>query len=107
VAGVAEGMDGEEMQTAWAAGQALSVEEAVAYAVRGRGPRARHPNSLTRAERDVVAWAVKGLTTEEIAERLFISPRTVHSHLRRVYGKLGVTSRRELRQRVAEVAAPD
>jgi DNA-binding CsgD family transcriptional regulator len=104
-----ERMGHKELEAAWAKGAALCGEDAVAYAKRGRGPRARAahgPSSLTRAEREVVALAVEGLTTDEIAGRLFVSPRTVHSHLRRVYVKLGVTSRRELRQRAGEARPP-
>jgi predicted ATPase/DNA-binding CsgD family transcriptional regulator len=98
-----ERMRAQDFEEAWAAGGSLSVAEAVAYASRGRGRRTRAtegPDSLTRTEREVVALAVEGLTIDEIAGRLFVSPRTVHSHLRRVYAKLGVGSRRELRERV-------
>ena len=55
------------------------------------------PGSLTKAQGDVVALAAEGLTNPEIAERLFISPRTVQAHLSRAFTKLGVTSRRQLR----------
>ncbi|HEX2048946.1 MAG TPA: LuxR C-terminal-related transcriptional regulator [Acidimicrobiales bacterium] len=104
-----ERMGRQELEEAWAAGAALGGDQAVAYASRGRGQRTgatRGPESLTRAEREVVALAVERLTTDEIAGRLFISPRTVHSHLRRVYAKLGVTSRRELRERTVGDRTP-
>lgn len=55
------------------------------------------PVSLTRREREVAALAAEGTPAKEIAERLFISERTVTNHLQRVYDKLGVSSRRELR----------
>ena len=90
-----------ELQAAWETGAALGSADAVAYASRGRGRRARSGegrDSLTPAERHVVALAVEGLTAEEIGGRLFISARTVHSHLHRAYAKLGVSSRRELRR---------
>jgi DNA-binding CsgD family transcriptional regulator len=104
-----EHLGDDQLLTAWTAGAALGADEAVAYACRGRGRRARAvdgPGSLTPAERQVTALAVQGLTSEEIAGRLFVSPRTVHSHLRRIYGKLGVTSRRELRQVAGKGGAP-
>ena len=51
---------------------------------------------LTPAERDVVDLAVSGLTTPQIAARLFISPNTVKTHLSQVYAKLDISSRAQL-----------
>ena len=89
---------------AWAQGAALSFEETIAYARRGRGGRKR-PNagweSLTPAERDVVRLVSEGLANKDIAARLFISPRTVQTHLTHVYTKLGLTSRVQLVQEAA------
>jgi predicted ATPase/class 3 adenylate cyclase/DNA-binding NarL/FixJ family response regulator len=90
--------------TAWAEGAALSPEEALAYAQRGRGERkrpARGWESLTPTEQDVVRLVSEGLSNTEVATRLFISPRTVQTHLTHVYAKLGLTSRVQL---VAEAA---
>jgi DNA-binding CsgD family transcriptional regulator len=89
---------------AWAEGAALSTEEAIAYAQRGRGERKRPSSgwaSLTPTELDVVRLVSEGLTNKEIAERLFISPRTVQTYLTHVYAKLGLTSRVQLAQEVA------
>jgi DNA-binding NarL/FixJ family response regulator len=93
-----------EFDAAWAEGVALSTEEAVAYARRGRGERRRPTSgweSLTPTERDVVRHAAEGLGNKDIAERLFISPRTVQTHLTHVYSKLGLTSRIQLVQEAA------
>ena len=49
--------------------------------------------SLTTTERAVEQLAVDGRTDKEIADKLFISPHTVHTHLRHLYEKLGVKSR--------------
>jgi DNA-binding CsgD family transcriptional regulator len=48
---------------------------------------------LTAREIEVLRQVAAGLTDAQIAETLFISPRTVQFHLRAVYGKLGVSSR--------------
>lgn len=48
---------------------------------------------LTAREKEVLRYLVEGLTDPQIAEALVISPRTVHAHLRNIYGKLGVNSR--------------
>lgn len=52
-------------------------------------------NDLTKQERTVLAFVAQGWRTAKIAQELFISPRTVESHLARVFDKLGVSSRTE------------
>jgi DNA-binding CsgD family transcriptional regulator len=61
-------------------------------------------SGLTSREREVAQLAAERLTAQEIAERLFISRRTVETHLARVYAKLGVASKSELARRLAEVS---
>lgn len=51
---------------------------------------------LTAREREVLHMAMQGLTAAQVAERLFISKRTVETHLERAYNKLGVRSKRQL-----------
>jgi DNA-binding CsgD family transcriptional regulator len=58
--------------------------------------RRREVPELTPRERDIAELAARGTTNAEIARRLAISVRTVETHLQHVYGKLGVSSRREL-----------
>ncbi len=52
--------------------------------------------ALTAAELAVARLAAEGLTNREVADRLFVSPHTVNSHLRHVFAKLGINSRVEL-----------
>jgi DNA-binding CsgD family transcriptional regulator len=51
---------------------------------------------LTRREREVALLAAGGMTSKDIADRLYISVRSVDNHLSRVYGKLGIAGRSEL-----------
>jgi DNA-binding CsgD family transcriptional regulator len=52
--------------------------------------------SLTPSERRVAKLAAQGLTTRQIAEALFVTPKTVEFHLRHTYQKLDVNSREKL-----------
>ncbi len=95
-----------EQFTACGAVVRLERTSAVLASLGARGRRKRAdlvgPGSLTAREREVAALAVQGHSAREIAERLYIGPRTVETHLANVYAKLGVASRVELVRRGAE-----
>jgi len=63
--------------------------------VRARGPEAWA--QLSPQELQIAQLAAEGLSNREIAEQLYLSHRTVESHLYRLFPKLGVTSRTQLR----------
>jgi DNA-binding CsgD family transcriptional regulator len=107
VAALRDAMGEQDFESAWAEGAALSAEDAIAYAQRGRGERKRPTSgwaSLTPTERDVVRLVSEGLANNDIATRLFVSPRTIQSHLTHVYAKLGLTSRVQLAREAARHA---
>jgi DNA-binding NarL/FixJ family response regulator len=103
----------EAFAAQWAAGQALTLEQAIAYALAGHalGPDGRHPAPMTVSssltllppasapadlsprEVDVLQLLVQGLTYAQIADKLVISRRTVNRHLTAIYTKLNVSSR--------------
>jgi predicted ATPase/class 3 adenylate cyclase/DNA-binding CsgD family transcriptional regulator len=104
VALLRDAMGEKDFESAWAEGTGLSTDEAIAYAQRRRGERKRPTSgwaSLTPTERDVVRLVSEGLANNDIATRLFVSPRTVQTHLTHVYTKLGLTSRVQLAQEAA------
>jgi non-specific serine/threonine protein kinase len=94
-----------------AAGATMTFTDAVALAL--GGGRAKVPDSalsagdgvrLTRREAEIARLVADGLSNREIAERLFLAPRTAEGHVQHALGKLGLTSRRQLAGWVAEQA---
>ncbi len=63
-------------------------------------PGSRSTLELTARERDVAVLVAKGMTNREVAAELYVSPKAIDYHLGHIFGKLGITSRRDLRQRV-------
>ena len=64
-------------------------------------------SELTAQEEHIARLAVNGSTNVEIGVQLFLSTRTVEWHLSKVYTKLGVGSRRELRQALSSLGKAD
>jgi HD-GYP domain-containing protein (c-di-GMP phosphodiesterase class II) len=55
--------------------------------------RPQNPGGLSRREVDVLTLAARGLTGRQIADRLFISPKTTDHHIQHIYNKIGVSTR--------------
>ncbi|HRQ41602.1 MAG TPA: response regulator transcription factor [Chloroflexota bacterium] len=69
--------------------------QALAALARGELRPQRPPESLTDREIEVLGLLAQGLTNKDIAQRLFLSVRTIEAHLRHIYSKLGMASRTE------------
>lgn len=79
--------------------------------LRAAGVRASQPQRtgvlrLTVSERRVAELAAEGRSNPEIAQALFVTRKTVETHLGHVYNKLGVSSRRELPRALAQQNPP-
>jgi predicted ATPase/class 3 adenylate cyclase/DNA-binding CsgD family transcriptional regulator len=88
--------------TAFTEGTALNLDLAVEYARRSRGERTRPTHgwaSLTPTEREVAGLVADGLTNDNVAKRLLMSPATVKTHLTHIYAKTGIVNRTELARR--------
>jgi predicted ATPase/DNA-binding CsgD family transcriptional regulator len=106
---------------AWAAGRAMTLAQAVAYALEGRTPELALPappgftepsgctqaSPLTRREQEVAVLIARGLTNRQIAETLVIAERTVHAHVGNILGKLGFSSRAQIAAWVVEQGLPN
>ncbi|AZP18689.1 LuxR family transcriptional regulator [Streptomyces aquilus] len=94
-------------EESYAAGAALSLQEAVDRAVAERHPAGTEAGAkgargnggwaaLTAREREIATLVAEGLSNRRIAERLSISKRTVDSHMEHIMGKLGYASRTQI-----------
>jgi non-specific serine/threonine protein kinase len=95
-------LDAVTFDRAWAAGQALPPEQAIAEALAlGAAAEAAitvstqspYRAGMTTREVEVLCWVAQGLTNAQVAAQLVISPRTVNTHLSGIYRKLGTSSR--------------
>ncbi len=85
------------LELAMAGGARLVAEGAAnELEIAGAAPKRLSFDELTASERRVAEFAAGGRTNREIADELFVTPKTIENHLTRVYSKLGVGSRREL-----------
>ena len=92
----------EAAATAWAEGQRMTPDEALAEALAtsARGPEQRRVNphlaGLTAREREVAALVARGLTNRQIGAALFITEGTAGLHVKHLLSKLGVRSRGQI-----------
>jgi predicted ATPase/DNA-binding CsgD family transcriptional regulator len=107
VAAARSQVDEEAWTAAWTEGRVMSLEHAVEYALEqepARDPAAPEPYlaGLSAREVDVLRHVATGLTNAEVAERLFLSSRTVDWHMGSIYRKLEIHSRAEATRFAAE-----
>ena len=89
----------QKSEAIWKEAQAMSIAQALDYAMSTAGPQAAagaDAGPLSRREREVAAMVATGMTNKQIAEKLFIAERTAEGHVERIRNKLGVRSRTEV-----------
>ena len=109
VAAVRTRLGEQAFEEAWAKGRTMTLKQVLAALERTEAavptsaeqqptttavkPSSAYAVDLTTREVEVLRLVARGLTNEQVAEQLAISPRTVNSHLISIYGKIGVSSR--------------
>jgi DNA-binding CsgD family transcriptional regulator len=107
--------DPAKAEALWTTGRTVPMEQAVTYALAARletppsaALRVQAPEVLpagsygmTPRQREILSLLCQRLTDPEIAERLFLSPRTVEGHVTQILNRLGAANRREAAARAA------
>ena len=102
---------------AWAGGKAMSLGQAIEYALSDEGepltlvpeqhpPAEERTERLTRREREVALLVARGLTNRQIAEELSVSRSTANNHVARILRKLRLRSRAQIAAWVTERRSP-
>jgi predicted ATPase/DNA-binding CsgD family transcriptional regulator len=95
VAATRTGLDEATLSAAWSKGRAMTPDEAIESVLKteGQPTSPKDTAGLSERELEVLRLVAEGLTDAQVAEKLYLSPRTVGWHLRSIYRKLGVPSR--------------
>ena len=106
---VIRGIGQKAFDAAYARGHAMTIDEGVAFAVEHKAPSRPAPPAkaapdtlLTRRQLEIARLIADNLTNKQIAARLFLSDRTVETHVTNILNKLGLNSRVQLTRWLAE-----
>ena len=108
-----QGLGRRSFDAAFARGRAMTISAGAAFAVEGKQPSkpppvpmTERPLELTRRELEIARLVADDLTNKQIAARLFLSQRTVETHITNILNKLGLDSRIQLSHWMSDVTGP-
>jgi predicted ATPase/DNA-binding CsgD family transcriptional regulator len=113
VAMVRQGIGQKPFDAAFARGRGMTIGEGAVFAVEDEQPprpslavRARPPTVLTRRQMEVARLVADDLSNRQIAAKLFLSERTVETHIANILNELGLNSRIQLSRWMADLTGP-